>query len=108
MWHSRNLVYPLYMWEQSHDSSREAEVCDATTLRRRNKSATSAVHLHLRSEAASLWSPAAERTSSVTLSLSLWPLPFSFPFFFSLYTSSDRQSDADAQDGHTHTQRGEL
>ena len=47
-----------------------------------------------RSEAVSLWCAAAEHTSSVTLSLSLWPLPFRF-FFFSLYTSSDRQSEAD-------------
>ena len=37
---------------------------------------------------------APQLTSSVTLSFSLRPLPFSFPFFFSLYTRSSRQSKA--------------
>lgn len=96
MQRSHYSVDPLCMWEPCSDSSRQpGRLCDATALKSCNKPATSAVHLHLRSEAASLWSPAAELTSSVTLSLSFWLLCFSFPFFFSLYTSRDRQSDAD-------------
>lgn len=82
-------------WERCTDSRQPGWLCDATPLKSCNKPATSAVHLLLRSEAGSLWSPAAELTSNVTLSLSFCPLCFSFPFFFSLYTSRDRQSDAD-------------
>ena len=90
--------YPSMRRSHYFDSSRKPGwLCDATTLESCNKPSSSTLHLHLRSETASLWSPAAELTSSVTLSLSLWPLPFSFPFFLSLYTSRDRQSDA-----HTH------
>lgn len=86
--------------ERRADSRQPGWLCDATPLKSCNKPATSAVRLLLRSEAGTLWSPAAELTSNVTLSLSFCPLCFSFPFFFSLYTSRDRQSDAD-----THTVR---